>query len=439
MEPVRRTLLFLFPLSILLSNVVKVGALSLSFPFTAASILVLFLMTMTGERRPTVYLPAALPLLGFLVVAGVSALRSSSGTALSFGNAGAIPYLLFSLLCFVSFLNLIRDREDLELSIAGLLAGGLVQVAYGAVVFVTQGATGKDLGTATLIDNKPAFAQFMLPVVLLAWAKLRTSGLARPFWLVLGPAAAFLFFAVISRAAILGLVGAAALLYGRTFRFWAVGAMLAGGAALLVVTQPQLFSETLYYSLRSFDIRFVLEHPEIPEVTSFYLRAAIFLLGFRLLLGSPLWGIGPGTFGERISGLPKPPFVGPNETLTDKAESGYFNVLVETGFLGLLFVMLFFGALTVHLLKAARRTVDRDARALQEALTLSAISLFLMNFAQESFTTTFSWWLLAVALAGARILPPAAGPANAARPAAAVRTAPAGDGPAGGEATPCGS
>ena len=430
MEPIRRALLFLFPLSILLSNVVRVGSLSLSFPFTIAAALILFLMMMSGERRPTVYLPAALPLLGFLVIAGVSALRSPSGGAMSFANAGAIPYLLVSLLCFVAFLNLIRDREDLELSVAGLLAGGLIQVAFGAIVFVTQGVTGKELGTATLIDNKPAFAQFMLPVVLLAWAKLRTAGLSRPFWFALMPAAAFLFLIVISRAAILGLVGAGALLYGRTVRFWATGVVIGGGAALLVMTNPGMFSETLYYSLRSFDIRFVLEHPEIPEITSFYLRAAIFLLGVRLLMGSPLLGIGPGTFGERISSLPKPPFVGPNETLTDKAESGYFNALVETGFLGLLFVFLFFGALTVHLLEAARRVVDPGARALQEALTLSAVSLVLMNFAQESFTTTFSWWLLAVALAGARILAPER------RPSAGPASGPVAD--AGKEATPCG-
>ena len=181
MEPVRRFLLFVFPLSILLSNVVKIPLgeteLSLSFPFTGIALFILFLATMAGERRPTLYLPAAVPLLAFLAVAAISALRSSSSTALALGNAGAVPYLIFSALCFVAFLNLIRDREELELSVGGLLAAGLVQVLYGTFVFVTQGATGKDLGSATLIDNKPAFAQFMLPVLLLAGARLRTSGL----------------------------------------------------------------------------------------------------------------------------------------------------------------------------------------------------------------------------------------------------------------------
>ncbi|MCA9752876.1 MAG: hypothetical protein KC591_11845, partial [Gemmatimonadetes bacterium] len=184
MQPVRRALLFLFPLAILLSNAVKIPlggtSLSLSFPFTAAAALLLLITTLAGERRPTLYLPAALPLLGYLVVAIVSALKSSSGSAMSFGNAGAVPYLLFSLVCFLSFLNLIRDRGDLEASVAGLLAAGLIQVSLGLFAFLAHGATGKDLGTATLIDNKPAFAQFMLPVVLLALAKLRTTGLARP-------------------------------------------------------------------------------------------------------------------------------------------------------------------------------------------------------------------------------------------------------------------
>lgn len=410
MTPVRRLVLFLFPIAVLLSNAVKIplGAtsLSLSFPFIGLALLVLLLTTLAGERKPTIYLPAALPLLGFLAIATISALRSSSGSALSFGNAGAMPYLLFSMACFLGFLNLIRDREDLEASIAGLLAAGLVQVASGAFAFVVLGATGKELGSATLIDNKPAFAQFMLPVMLLAAAKLRTTQLARPFWLMILPIAALLFFLVISRAAILGLVGALVLLYGRTRRFWTIGGTFVGAAVLLVALKPELFSETLYYSLRSFDINFVLENPHIPEVTSFYLRAAIFLLGYQLLMGSPLWGIGPGTFAERISNLPRPIWIGPNETLTDKAESGYFNALVETGFLGLFFVVTFFAALAVHLLKACRRSMDREARATMEALALGAISLFLMNFAQESFTTTFSWWFLALALAGARVLAP---------------------------------
>ncbi|MEZ5066081.1 MAG: O-antigen ligase family protein [bacterium] len=432
MLPVRRALLFLFPLAILLSNAVKIPlggtSLSLSFPFTAAAALLLLITTLAGERRPTLYLPAALPLLGYLVVAIVSALKSSSGSAMSFGNAGAVPYLLFSLVCFLSFLNLIRDRGDLEASVAGLLAAGLIQVSLGLFAFLAHGATGKDLGTATLIDNKPAFAQFMLPVVLLALAKLRTTGLARPFWLVIMPAAAMLFLVVISRAAILGLVGAAALLYGRTARFWVTGGLVVGAAIALVVWKPEMFSETLYYSLRSFDIRFVMAHPEIPEVTSFYLRAAIFLLGFRLLMKSPLWGIGPGTFGERISNLPKPPFIGPNETLTNKAESGYFNALVESGFLGVLLLVIFFGTVAIHLLKTARRIVNPEDRALQEALSLSAVSLFLMNFAQESFTTTFSWWLLALALAGARVLG-----GHVAETRATERRA-----PAAGRVAPCG-
>ena len=112
--------------------------------------------------------------------------------------------------------------------------------------------------------------------------------------------------------------------------------------------------------------------------------------------------------------------------------------------LGELFVFLFFGTLSVHLLKAARRIVDPEARALQEALSLSAVSLVLMNFAQESFSTTFSWWLLAVALAGARILAPerrtrsvpAAGSVPVAGPVAAAGSATGRD--AGGGGAPCG-
>lgn len=120
--------------------------------------------------------------------------------------------------------------------------------------------------------------------------------------------------------------------------------------------------------------------------------------GFNALKKSPIFGIGPGNFGDVVKGE----YYG--EPISFKHhENFYITLLVESGIVGFLVFMLLIFYIMRTIWAAKKRETDRKQKALYSAILLSivnylAMSLFLDSFSYFQIGILF-WLLIALAFA----------------------------------------
>lgn len=174
------------------------------------------------------------------------------------------------------------------------------------------------------------------------------------------------------------------------YRFAGIQRLLSGGLALVIVATitilltTNISSQLVDIFLLSERVSTVVEGSD----ASVNQRKNIFIVGTRVLTDQPIFGIGFGNFevvfdryreGELSTGNAR------------AAHNTFLKIFAETGIIGFVFAMLFYGWLLWDIFKTAMRTNDTRWRMLLFSVFMTILSFLLMSVTLDQIYEAHFW------------------------------------------------
>lgn len=400
-----------------------------------------------GRRLVSTPLDVALP--AFIVACLLSALVNGVGPK---PTVYGIRIILRYAILFYAIANGGFSRRDIKYMVGAYLAAAAIQIAVGLAQVPASGAAkewfmakrevtignvdftkgqnimevGTGLRTAIFgtMENYNGYAIFLTGAWLVAFAMARYrerplgAGSMRIF-LVLGLACVVLSF---SRSSLLVLLtGSAVISYLAGSRKWAlfvafvlfsgIGFIIYLGAQFAGQELPVLSNNILYRWVREFTPERLVWHE-----AGNYRLFLIFVISVRILSQSPIFGLGPGTFGSALTmssgeGLYEGLGMSADYAEVFAADSNWTTILAQTGLVGLicfLFVVFGMSAYSVRTFRRASEPLLKGLCLAQIGLTtLMVVAGFFGPFFESRYTSFYYWAIsgMVVALAVSQGMP----------------------------------
>jgi hypothetical protein len=379
--------------------------------------------------------PLDLALMAFVAVCLLSALVNRVGpTSTVYGIRIVLRYAVL----FYAIANGGFSRREIKYMIGAYLAAAGVQIGVGLIQALTAGAA-KELFTGThevtigkvgftrgqnvmgagqrlhtvifgTMENYNGYGMFLAGAWLVAFSMLRSRARALGsgrLWavVVLGFACVVLSF---SRSSLLVLiVGSIIVSYMAGYRRWALSLtfLLTAGLALIIYLGTQFSGQELPVLSNNILYRWVREFT--PERLVFreagnYRLFLLFVISVRILSQSPVFGLGPGTFGSALTLLPGQALyarLGMNSeyAVLFAADSNWTTIMAQTGLAGLLLFGLVVFGMSAYSARVLRRTSDPLLKGVclaQIGLTVLVVIAGFFGPFFESRPTSFYYWAL---------------------------------------------
>lgn len=376
-----------------------VGGVTLRFNQLAAVILILVtLLSIVFDRRRIQPYPALWPLLGFLIL--IMWTTPSAPNVLR--AASVFVFILLMVVTSLAIPQVLTEKRQLRqlgtllvVVVAFLALFGLFQF-FGdmiglpeSITFIKEGYGREVFGFPRVhaFSNEPLyFANFLFaPIGVIVGLLLTRQDVLPRTWLLTSLGGALLVFLLsLSRGAFLAAVPFVLVL---VFFFLRRFFSLANIAAALVGLA--LVGATVWGILGLVDPeareRFV-GHATLQDVLvtregeSAFGRLTTFERAIEIWGRSPIFGVGLGNYGPSVA---QDPLVAP-ETGWDIVNNQYLESLAETGVVGLLLLLIFWGGVVVRSFLAFFKTRDLLVRALLGGLTAA----FVATLVQYNFFST---------------------------------------------------
>jgi O-antigen ligase len=285
---------------------------------------------------------------------------------------GSLELLLtgysLALLCFLAVTSLIGTAQQLR-KICWFIAAGAFVIAmlsafYGADVEGRLGISREVSGSLTNPNDIALYVLFGLPFCMIVVADSSRAALTR---LLAGGISVFVMYTALRTGSRMGLIGLAILtvmflVHGSLKRGALIAAALAVAGTVLILVLPE-GATIRFRAMFQSNQEIVEEEPEgeNPEDTARRLsyasgsaaqRAAVIKAGILLTLKHPLFGVGPGQFGQAMSEERN------RQTAWVQPHNTYLQLASETGIPGLIlyaWAMAYSMRLAYRVYKASKR------------------------------------------------------------------------------------
>jgi putative inorganic carbon (hco3(-)) transporter len=293
-------------------------------------------------------------------------------------------------LLFVIVFAGVRTRNQLQWVLGAFVVGALISAIYGLVVPAPASDFGRLEGAGGDPNETAAALVAAAALAIALAATLRGKPLLRLAVLAVAPLCAFASLLTLSRGGLVAFGAAliaAVLMAGRRRGQILVLALVAASLAVgyFVFLAPASATE------------------RVTEVHGGTGRTDIWKVGWRMVQGAPLQGIGAGNFPVvSIHYLLEPGALLRDDFIIDTpkvAHNTYLEVLAELGIVGLtlfLIVICFAVGCAVRAARYAARLKDRDIDILARALVVALAALMAANFFISREYSKQLWLLLAL-------------------------------------------
>jgi len=414
-----------------------------------AALLLGILVRRAAAGRPFVSTPLDLALPAFVIASLASALVNGVGPQ---ATAYGVRIVLRYAIVFYAIANGGFSRRDIRYIVCAYFAAAAVQIGAGLTQVLTAGAAkewfmatrevtignvsfargqnirgmGEGLYTAIFgtMQNYNGYGMFLAGAWLTAFAMIRSGAFGTDtrrlrLLLALGFVCVLLSF---SRSSLLVLiVGSIVILYltGRRRPALALSLFLVAGLGLVFYMGTHFAGREIPVFSNNMLYRWVREFtPErfVWNEAGNYRLFLLFVISVRVLHISPIFGLGPGTFGSALTltpgeGLYEKLGMSPAYAMVFAADSNWTTIMAQTGLVGL-FCFFFVATNTAaYSVKVLKRTSDPLLRGLCLAqvglTTLMVLAGFFGPFYESRFTSFYFWVMsgLVVALARSEGIP----------------------------------
>lgn len=359
------------------------------------------------ERRITIpRTPLNALLVGFLTVAVASMWNLLPGTeALAIGVFEILTfgYLILFFWIVTEFLDRNEEVDSLlkiwlfSSAVVGLLGFiGIVQMLFGQASFFA--------GTRVIstFRNPNALASYLIPSLLIPASLYFAPGQRNNWWtnrklVILLLLMLFVFLFAASRGGFIGLIaGGLVLIFAniKKKKMWRaiILASLLGLVLLVIILPGQAGTTYLFYSLKT---TFNLAEKEVV------VRFALWRHGLDLIEQHPLVGVGFGASGQYAAVLPEYSYT---ELLSLRLHNTFLTTWVETGTLGLLFLILILGITFLVGFNNFVRATDPFLKAFSLGLLAGFVGLMIMGLTLDNLRHKHLWLVMALIMSLQRII-----------------------------------
>lgn len=327
-------------------------------------------------------------------------------TPAQFRSIQQILKILIGLSIYLVSINMIRNKSDLNITIATWIMLGIFVSLIGIYEFATEGlkaAPGyvytegydkihRDVRTTTLFRGADmvGFLTSLCIIIIIVKYVVVHSKKEKILLLAALALVSFVFLTAISRKSYLALAVAFAYMSYRSKKIFRL-CVAAGGISLVVMILliPTGFADAVIERLKSFFMS--------PE-EAISARAGTWLIAWEFFTKSPLIGNGIGSFYGYATAMNSP---------LQFEHNFYLFVLVEVGIVGFTLLLLWVLHLGYRFVEFSRVNTDEEAQIISVGITAGLIAIMItMGFRSFSLTDPTFWGFMGLASAFLQVYSP---------------------------------